>query len=101
MAPTIQIPAEITHRTLQNVLKRRVDANRILKERAKKVLSGEDYRLREADLNNTQFLQPVDTENTKASVYYIRQKFTRYAYKTLDLIDPIRLANRRQILCSS
>jgi hypothetical protein len=91
MAPMIQIPAEITHRTLQNVLKRRVDANRILKERAKKVLTGEDYRLREVDLNNTQFLQPVDTENTKASVYYIRQKFTRYACKTLDLSDLIRL----------
>jgi hypothetical protein len=54
------------------------------------VLSGEDYQLREVDLNNTQFLQPVDTENTKASIYYIRQKFTRYACKTLDLSDPIR-----------
>ena len=55
------------------------------------MLNGEDYRLREVDLNNTQFLQPVDTENTKASVYYIRQKFTRYTYMTLDLSDPIRL----------
>jgi hypothetical protein len=55
------------------------------------VLSGEGYQLLELDLNNKQFLQPVDTNNTKASVYYIRQKFTRYARKTLDLSDPIRL----------
>jgi hypothetical protein len=55
------------------------------------VLTGEDYQLLEVDLNNKQFLQPVDTHNTKASVYYIRQKFTRYAYKTLDLSDPIGL----------
>ena len=91
MAPTIQIPAETTLRTLQNVLKPRVDANRILKEREKKVLNGEGYQLLEVDLNNKQFLQPVDTNNTKASVYYIRRKFTRYARKTLDLSDPIRL----------
>ena len=91
MAPMIQIPAETTLRTLQNVLKRRVDANRILKEREKKVLNGEGYQLLEVDLNNKQFLQPVDTNNTKASVYYIRRKFTRYARKTLDLSDPIRL----------
>jgi hypothetical protein len=85
MAPRIQIPAEATLRTLQNVLKRRVDANRILKEREKKLLSGEGYRRLEVDLNNKQFLQPVDSENTKASIYYIRQKFIRYARKTSDL----------------
>jgi hypothetical protein len=33
MAPMIQIPAEDTLKTLQNVLKQRIDANRILKER--------------------------------------------------------------------
>jgi hypothetical protein len=85
MAPRIQIPAEATLRTLQNILKRRVDANRILKEREKKLLSGEGYRRLEVDLNNKQFLQPVDSENTKASIYYIRQKFIRYARKTSDL----------------
>jgi hypothetical protein len=85
MAPRIQIPAEATLRTLQNVLKRRVDANRILKEREKKLLSGEGYRRLEVDLNNKQFLQPVDSENTKASIYYIRQKFIRYARKTSDI----------------
>jgi hypothetical protein len=85
MAPRIQIPAEATLRTLQNILKRHVNANRILKEREKKLLSGEGYRRLEVDLNNKQFLQPVDSENTKASIYYIRQKFIRYTRKTLDL----------------
>ncbi|KAG4027417.1 hypothetical protein MFRU_030g00530 [Monilinia fructicola] len=78
MAPTIQIPAEDTLKTLQNVLRRRNDNNKILKERKEKMLSGEDYRLLRVDLNNTQFLQPLDAENTKASIYYIRQKFIRY-----------------------
>jgi hypothetical protein len=78
MAPIIQIPAEDTLKTLQNVLRRRNDNNKILKERKKKILSGEDYRLLRVDLNNTQFLQPLDAENTKASIYYIRQKFIRY-----------------------
>ena len=82
MAPTIQVPAEDTLKTLQNVLKRRIDSNRILKEREKQMLSGEDYRLMEVDLNNKQFLQPLDADNTKASIYYIRQKFIRYTCNT-------------------
>ena len=39
------------------------------------MLSGEDYQMMEAVLNNKQFLQPLDADNTKASIYYIRQKF--------------------------
>ena len=72
MAPTIQVPAEDTLKTLQNVLKRRIDSNQILKERKKQMLSGEDYQLMEVDLNNKQFLQPLDADNTKASIFYIR-----------------------------
>jgi hypothetical protein len=56
MAPRIQIPAEAILRTLQNVLKQYINANRILKEREKKLLSGEGYRYLEVDLNNKQFL---------------------------------------------
>ena len=33
----------------------------------------------------------MDTNNTKANVYYIRQKFTRYTHKTLNLSNPIKL----------
>jgi hypothetical protein len=78
----IQHPSQDTINTLQNVLKRRIDTSRIIKEREKKMLSGEDYRLMEVDLDNKQFLQPLDADNTKASIYYIRQKFIRYACKT-------------------
>jgi hypothetical protein len=85
MVPRIQILAKATLRTFQNVLKQRVDVNRILKEREKKVLSREGYRRLKVDLNNKQFLQLVDSKNTKASIYYIRQKFIRYACKTSDL----------------
>jgi len=55
MAPAIQIPAEDTLRTLQNVLKRRADAKRIIKEE-KKLLSGEDYRIMRVDLNKKTIL---------------------------------------------
>jgi hypothetical protein len=85
MAPTIQVPAEHTLKALQNVLKKRTNANRILKEREKKVLNGEGYRYMEVDLNNEQFLQPVDAENTRASIYYIRRKFTRYARQDIQV----------------
>ena len=83
MAPTIRIPAEDTLKTIRNALKKRIDTNRIIKEREKKDLSGEDYRVMEVDLNNKPFLAPIDADNTKASVYYIRQKFIRYVHDTL------------------
>jgi len=35
-------------------------------------------------------MQPLDADNTKASIYYIRQKFIRYAYN-LDICDLIEL----------
>ncbi|KAG9238389.1 hypothetical protein BJ875DRAFT_480357 [Amylocarpus encephaloides] len=52
MALTIQIPAADTLKTLQGVLRWRADAYRILKEREKMVLSGEDYRLLEDLFDN-------------------------------------------------
>ena len=47
------------------------------------MLSRDDYRLMEVKFNNKQSLQPLDADNAKASIYYIRQKFIRYARKTL------------------
>jgi hypothetical protein len=79
VAPTIQPSSQDTIKALQNILKRRIDTNRIIKEREKKMLSGEDYQIMEVVLNNKQFLQPLDADNTKASIYYIRQKFIKYA----------------------
>lgn len=46
------------------------------------MLSEKDYRLMEVDLDNKQVLQLLDANNTKASIYYVRQKFTRYTRKT-------------------
>ena len=43
------------------------------------MLSREDYQMIEVVLNNKQLLQPLDADNTKASIYYIRQKFMKYA----------------------
>jgi hypothetical protein len=82
MAPMIQPPSQDTINALQNVLKRRIDANQILKEREKNMLSRDDYQLIKVNLNNKQFLQLLDAYNTKASIYYIRQKFIRYTCKT-------------------
>lgn len=90
MAPSIQVPAADTLKTLQNVVQRRLNANRILKEREKKALKGEDYRLLEVNLDSKPRLQPADSENTKASIYYIRQKFIRWAYHTLVFVHLIR-----------
>ena len=46
------------------------------------MLSREDYQLMEVNLDNKQFLQLLDADNTKANIYYIRQKFIRYTCKT-------------------
>jgi len=50
MALIIQPPSQDTIKALQNVLKRRIDTNRIIEEREKKMLSKEDYQIIEVDL---------------------------------------------------
>ncbi len=55
------------------------------------MLSREDYQVMEVVLNNKQFLQLLDADNTKASIYYIRQKFIKYACHS-DICDLIRLS---------
>jgi hypothetical protein len=86
MAPTIQVPAARTFNILENVLKKRTVANRILMEREKQMLSEEDYQRMEVGLDNKPFLQPVDAEDTKASIYYVRQKFMKYPRKIWILV---------------
>ena len=85
------MPVARTFNILENVLKKRTEANRILKEREKQILSGEDYQQMEVGLDNKPFLQLLDCDNTKASIYYIRQKFMKYARKTWISGDLIRL----------
>jgi hypothetical protein len=38
------------------------------------MLSKKDYDQIKVNLDNKPFLQPVDAKDTKASIYYIRQK---------------------------
>lgn len=57
---------------------------RVVKEnragaRVKKNFTKEDYHRLSTDLNNTHFISPLDSNNIKASIYYIKQKFIRYA----------------------
>jgi len=47
----IPIRAEETLKTIENILKRRRDTSRILKEKEKQILSGEYYQRIEVDLN--------------------------------------------------
>jgi hypothetical protein len=82
MAPTILIRLKETLKTIKNVLKQHKDTSRILKEKEKQMLSGEDYQHIKVNLNKKQYLQPLDSNNTKANIYYIRQKFIRYARST-------------------
>ena len=44
------------------------------------MLSGEDYDRMEVGFENEPFLQPLDSDPTKASIYYIRQKWIKYAH---------------------
>ncbi|KAG9244694.1 hypothetical protein BJ878DRAFT_542014 [Calycina marina] len=61
----LQIPATDTLRTLRIVVERRLDANRILMEREKKALSGEDYRVLEVNLDSKPYLRPEVSGNTR------------------------------------
>jgi hypothetical protein len=79
MAPKIQIPVNDTFKSLHNVLKKRINTSQVLKEREKMAYSTRDYQRKRAELNQKKFLQPLDADNSKASIYYIRQKLMRYA----------------------
>ena len=56
MALTIQVLVARTFNILENILKKRTNANRILKEREKQMPSGENYNQMEVDLDNKPFL---------------------------------------------
>jgi hypothetical protein len=79
MAPIIELPALDALDALTSIVKRRIEGSRVLKEKEKTKLTCEDYRQMRTDLNKQQFILPVDSDNTKASIYYIKQKFIRYS----------------------
>ncbi|MCJ1299665.1 hypothetical protein MMC08_002458 [Hypocenomyce scalaris] len=74
MAPTVELPPLDALVALTSVVKRLIEGNRILKEKEKAKLTCEDYRQMRTDLNKQQFILPLDSDNTKASVDYIKQK---------------------------
>jgi hypothetical protein len=53
------------------------------------MLSRSDYQRQRVELNQKKSLQPLDADDSKASIYYIRQKFARYAHRPrgLELAD--------------
>ena len=79
MAPIIELPPLDALDALTSVVKRRIEGNRVLKEKEKTKLTSEDYRQMRTNLNKQQFILPIDSKNTKASIYYIKQKFIRYS----------------------
>jgi hypothetical protein len=56
MALILQILAADTLKILQNAVNRRLNANRILEEREKRVLNRKDYRLLEVNLDSKLYL---------------------------------------------
>jgi hypothetical protein len=38
------------------------------------MLTKDEYQRAREELNNTSFLPPLDADNTKASIYYIRKR---------------------------
>lgn len=79
MAPINELPPLDALDALTSVVKRRIEDNRVLKEKQKSKLTCEDYRQMRTDLNKQQFILPLDSDNTKASINYIKQKFIRYS----------------------
>jgi hypothetical protein len=78
MTPKIQIPINDILKTLHHAARKRINTGQVLKEKEKTAYTKRDYQRKRVELNQTKFLQPLDADNSKASIYYIRQKLTRY-----------------------
>ena len=65
MAPIFELPPLDALDALTNVVRRRIDGNRVLKEKENSKLTCEGYRQMRTDLNKEQFISPLDSDNTK------------------------------------
>ena len=63
--------------TLTNFIQKRYECSQAQREMEKGYLTKDDYRRAREELNRKGFLAPLDADNTKASIYYNRQKWTR------------------------
>jgi hypothetical protein len=82
--PTTRQPPLAVLNKLTSFANRRFESCRV--EKQKKDASGADYQELRAELNKKKFLAPLDSDNTRASIYYIKMKFIRYD-KTSDTMD--------------
>ena len=79
MAPILELLPLDSLDALTSVVKRRIEGNRVLKVREKSKLTCEGYRQIRTDLNKEHFILLLDSDNTKASIYYIKRKYIRYS----------------------
>jgi hypothetical protein len=75
-------PREWHFKTLHSVLNKGINTSQALKEREKMAYTTRDYQRKRAELNQTKFLQPLDADNSKASIYYTKKKLNRYTALT-------------------
>jgi ABC-type cobalamin transport system ATPase subunit len=75
MAPVITHP-DISH-TLQHAAQKWHRKSQIMREEGQRKLSPSHYRQMTRKLNQTNYVPPPDSDNTKANIYYIREKFKR------------------------
>ena len=73
--PTNRQPPLAVLNKLTNFVNRRFESCRVEKE--KKDATGTEYQELRAKLNKKKFLAPLDADNTRASIYYIKMKFIR------------------------
>jgi hypothetical protein len=62
---------------LQRAAKRRHRDTARRNEAQKHALVAEDYHSLQRQLNDTKFIQPLDADTTKSSIYYIKRRFAR------------------------
>lgn len=79
MAPTITgrpLHQDID-RALQNAAQKWHRKSQLRKEEHQQKLDSTGYQEMRKQLNQTNFLPPLDADNTKANIYYIKKRFMR------------------------
>lgn len=79
MAPVItrRPPHQDIACAVQNAAKKWHRKSQLRKEEHQQKLDPGDYRAMREQLNQTKFIAPLDADNTKANIYYIKKRFMR------------------------
>ncbi|KAK7600653.1 hypothetical protein V3481_002184 [Fusarium oxysporum f. sp. vasinfectum] len=75
--PGTQVHQDVS-RAMQVAARKYHRRSRMLEDIYQRRPSPDKYRRMAYNLNQTRFIPPPDSENTRANLYYIRQKFIRY-----------------------